>query len=429
MTTRLVLTMTGLFGLCSAALAADSNTNGCEDSYEVGGTCVSTSATLDPSVTVGAGSQVGEFAAIGPDVDLGASVTVGARAEIVGAVGVTGPFAIGDNTVIGRNAVLGAGAATGNDVTIGRNVEVGTGLDIGQGSFIGFDSDVGVEVTIGTSVAIGSIAEVGDYASIGNGAVLARGVKVLDAASASGGSSIDGIVGPFTEIGAGSSVAATSRLRKDVTLGTNVTIEAGVRIARDVVIGDGATISANAIIGAGAEIIAGQTVDPGVRVGRGETVGPLNGPETVYTQLGLSSFGVDTGATTHTFGTIPGMAGQAIEIMQVGMCGDSDAQSGDNRFRAAGAGLDISWVAGQQTTAATYRLPPTIINSPGHGMTSQTVSHQADVGADVTVSWDYHVDYDGQYCYLADDGFGNSFNDSANVSSIRVWIVYRYVTL
>ncbi|MFT6158298.1 MAG: hypothetical protein ACJAZO_002470 [Myxococcota bacterium] len=133
------------------------------------------------------------------------------------------------------------------------------------------------------------------------------------------------------------------------------------------------------------------------------------------------------GNSRFPMGSIPGIAGKLIEITRVGICGDSDASSGDNRYRAFGGGIDFTWVAGQQSTAATHRLAPTPdINSTYNGFTGANVSHRTTVpGASVSIEWDYHSDYDGGGACSFTDEFGTTFNDSG--LGIRTWVKYAYV--
>ena len=135
------------------------------------------------------------------------------------------------------------------------------------------------------------------------------------------------------------------------------------------------------------------------------------------------------GGVRFQMGSIPGIQGKLIEITRVGMCGDSDVSSGDNRYRAYGGGVDFTWVAGQQSTAATYRLAPAPdLNSTYNGFTGTNVVHRTTVvGAAVNVEWDYHHDYDGGGACSFTDEFGTVFDDASSGIGIRVWVKYAYV--
>ena len=155
------------------------------------------------------------------------------------------------------------------------------------------------------------------------------------------------------------------------------------------------------------------------------TAGPAEAAPIAFTAL-VSS------ANSRPFlaGTIPGVAGQSIEISFLGMGGDADAGSGDSLFRALGGGLDFTWVAGQQTTAATHRLAPTPIvvgpTTSARGFSFLPVNYLAAPGASVDVIWLLHNDFDGRYTF-GTDLLGISFDDSATPSSVRPWLQYEYV--
>ncbi len=126
-------------------------------------------------------------------------------------------------------------------------------------------------------------------------------------------------------------------------------------------------------------------------------------------------------------GTISALPNEYISISKIGIGGDSDFGSGDNRFRAVGGGIDFTWVAGQQATFADFRLDSTpIVSGPtaaARGFSSADVSFDATVGASVNIFWDYRYDYDGRYTY-ASDPLGTFYDDSAFISSIRPFVQY-----
>lgn len=139
----------------------------------------------------------------------------------------------------------------------------------------------------------------------------------------------------------------------------------------------------------------------------------------------FSAVGTSAMSPTVLLGTIPGKAGKKIKITKIGICGDSDQSSGANRFKVSGGGLNFSWYAGQNNPGGTYQLavtPPT--NGSGRGFSYKTVSHVAQVGASLSVHWDYHYDWDGRYCD-AQDSEGNVYKDAA--STVRAWVLYDYV--
>jgi len=124
-------------------------------------------------------------------------------------------------------------------------------------------------------------------------------------------------------------------------------------------------------------------------------------------------------------GTIPGKTGKKIVITKVGMCGDSDQSSGANRFYVSGGGIGFRFAAGQSNPGSVNQwlgFTPTISGS-ARGFVYKTVSYTASVGASVSVTWDYHSDWDGRYCD-ATDSEGNKYTDQT--STVRPWILYEY---
>ena len=59
-----------------------------------------------------------------------------------------------------------------------------------------------------------------------------------------------------------------------------------------------------------------------------------------------------------TSGRFPEKRGRGARV-KLGMCGDSAERLGPNQFRLEGAGLDITWEAGQSVYGSTHVLPPT----------------------------------------------------------------------
>jgi hypothetical protein len=135
-------------------------------------------------------------------------------------------------------------------------------------------------------------------------------------------------------------------------------------------------------------------------------------------------------------------SGDAIRITQIAIGGDSRESSGDNRFRfiSDDSLVDFTWVAGQQSTPADYRLASTVSGSGISGGNTTDFSYQlvdylleSDQGFDVF--WDYHFDYDN-FKVHAVDIHGNLFDDrgagtaagASHDSSIRAWLEFEVVS-
>ena len=141
----------------------------------------------------------------------------------------------------------------------------------------------------------------------------------------------------------------------------------------------------------------------------------------LFTQYGTSVAGASW--------VISSMSGYQIHITKVGIGGDSSAGSGDNIFSAlsSSSNFNFSWVAGQQSNAATYRLAgTTVVSGAGYGFTYRDVDYTSNINDSVTIKWDYHYDWDGLYAY-GTDILGNSYSDPA--SSVRVWVLYEYIAV
>lgn len=135
--------------------------------------------------------------------------------------------------------------------------------------------------------------------------------------------------------------------------------------------------------------------------------------------------GYGSGSPSKVIGTIPAIPGKKIRITKVGICGDSSANSGPNRFDVAGGGVNFSFSAGQNKNGgATHWLSPTPKQGASHGFTYASVSYTTAVGAAMTVTWAYQYDWDGYRCTGADED-GKSYSDPT--SSVRGWVKYEYI--
>ncbi len=254
--------------LLPTALAADSDGDGCVDSYYDANTaCVATTATLDSGVVIAANSVVGAYASVGTDTTIASSVFVGPRTTITGRVSAPGTLSVQANTTIGRSTTIGADHIIGQDNAIGRSVDIGARVETGNNVSIGYANTLGDDVVLGAGAVVGALVDIGDNTTIEAGAVIARGVTILDSGSTA---NIGGIIGPDAQIGSGADIAATARIRKRTTLGNNVTVLGNVRIGRDAQIGNGATIGANVRIAAGAQVTANSDVPDDTVIAAGE---------------------------------------------------------------------------------------------------------------------------------------------------------------
>ncbi len=277
------------FGLLSVLLApvagaADGNANGCDDAYEANGACVSTTASVDPSVTVGGSSQVRARASVGPRTAIGSGVTIGVRAALAGRDDhASNPVTIGNDVIIGRSVTLGPDHVLGAGTVLSRSVTAGSDLTTGANASVGYASQLGSNVTLGDASVIGSLVNLGDYTVISNSAVLARSVTISSALNSIDGTVVSGVVGPEVSVGTGVEIQAGARVRKRAVIAEGATVESTARVGRDVtvgadsiirgsvragaVIGEGATVGDGAIVARGAEVCASVTVPDDANVG------------------------------------------------------------------------------------------------------------------------------------------------------------------
>lgn len=140
------------------------------------------------------------------------------------------------------------------------------------------------------------------------------------------------------------------------------------------------------------------------------------------------------GLTPIPLGQIPGIPGQMIHIIEIGIGGDASQFSGPAEFRAHGGGVDFDWVAGQTNAClglpeADHILAPTplVAGSHQYGFTYAPVNYLANDGAAISVEWVSFCDADGHYTD-ATDSQGNYYNDAGvGLASVRAWILYEYI--
>ncbi|MCK6545207.1 hypothetical protein L6R52_05010, partial [Myxococcota bacterium] len=127
-----------------------------------------------------------------------------------------------------------------------------------------------------------------------------------------------------------------------------------------------------------------------------------------------------------SLGTIPARAGLRVHIRRIGICGDADATSGLQGFRAYATGLDFTWGAGQanQSGVTQFLSPTPATVGSGRGFSYRDVSYYGPVGGAVNIDFQYRNDWDGRFCQAADE-LGTNYLDAA--STARAWVRYSYV--
>ncbi len=398
----------------SFASAADSNDDGCEDSYfDANGACVASSAVIGSGATVGTDAVVGTSSTIGTDTSLETDTFVGARSVLVGRVGLSGARVVGNGTVISRSVFIDADHAIGTDNTIGRAATIGERLDTGANVSIGHGATLGDDVTIGAGAVVGSLVELGAKTEVEASATLARGVTIADSTTAA---TIGGVVGPNVSIGADNTIATTARIRKDVTLGSDVTVLGNTRIARSVTIGDGVTVGANARIGPGAIVTATTLIPDGTVVPRGET---YDAPSATGSQAspGASCHALHADFPSYTSGPywVDPTGGSPTDAVQV-YCEMTEADGGWTRIATVDASI---FVCSLELSLGT---PTDVLNSTGtawfDSATAQAFAPNNEVLiATSPTSWTQYRSDAGNFTWeaVADGRVGTGNNTSYGV--------------
>jgi acetyltransferase-like isoleucine patch superfamily enzyme len=132
---------------------ADSDGNGIGDACDFPPPEISSSATVDPSATIGNGSVVDR------DATISAGVTIGTETLIDRDVFVGENVTIGNRVKVDRGTVIENGASIGDDVSIGRDSHIGANAVIGAGSVLGKNVIVtaGAVVPEGTDISAGTL--------------------------------------------------------------------------------------------------------------------------------------------------------------------------------------------------------------------------------------------------------------------------------
>ena len=177
-----------------------------------GDACVSTSATIDPSVTLGANPVIGDGTVINKDVTIGDNAQIGVNVTVNKDVTAGNNLTVGDGTVINKNVVIGDNAQIGSDVTLNKDIIVGDNFVVGDGTVISKeviildDVQIGAEVSIAKNVMIGNGVKIGltcpppdpdpttFCTSIGQNTTIADGVTIGMGVNIGQGSTINGDV-------------------------------------------------------------------------------------------------------------------------------------------------------------------------------------------------------------------------------------------
>jgi UDP-3-O-[3-hydroxymyristoyl] glucosamine N-acyltransferase len=205
------------------------------------------SALLNPVVPPAPG--VHRSASVAPSVTLGARVSVGPYA-------VVGRNAyVGDDVVIGANCVVGEGVTIGNASQLHPNVTIYHGCQIGArnilhaGVVIGADG-FGIALDDGRWVKVPQVGRVivGDDVEIGANTTIDRGA--IDDTVIADGVKLDNLIqiAHNVHIGAHTAIAACTGIAGSVHIGRRCQIGGAVGIAGHLAIADDVNISAKTLI-------------------------------------------------------------------------------------------------------------------------------------------------------------------------------------
>lgn len=205
------------------------------------------SALLNPVVLPAPG--VHQSASVAPSVALGARVSIGPNA-------VVGENAhLGDDVVIGANCFVGKGVAIGNAAQLHPNVTIYHGCQIGArsilhaGVVIGADG-FGIALDDGRWVKVPQIGRVfvGDDVEIGANTTIDRGA--IDDTVIADGVKLDNLIqiAHNVHVGAHTAIAACTGIAGSVHIGRRCQIGGAVGIAGHLTITDDVNISAKTLI-------------------------------------------------------------------------------------------------------------------------------------------------------------------------------------
>ncbi len=137
-----------------------------------GDACVSTSATIDPSATLGANPVIGDGTVIDKNVVIGDNAQIGSDVTLNKDIIAGDNFVVGDGTVIKKDVVILNDVQIGAEVSIAKNVMIGNGVKIGltcpppDPDPTTFCTSIGQNTTIADGVTIGMGVNIGQGSTI-----------------------------------------------------------------------------------------------------------------------------------------------------------------------------------------------------------------------------------------------------------------------
>lgn len=196
-------------------------------------------STLDPSVSIGAGTYVGKDVRIGEGSVIGAGCVIGEGAELGSQARLYGRVTIYPGCMIGSRAIIHSGAVIGADgfgfaretdsswtkipqigrVIIGDDVEIGANTTIDRGALddtviengvkldnqiqIGHNVHIGADSAMAGCVGIAGSAHIGSRCTVGGGAIILGHLTIADDVNISAATLVTKSIGqPGTYTGA-----------------------------------------------------------------------------------------------------------------------------------------------------------------------------------------------------------------------------------
>ena len=147
----------------------DVRANNNSGSFEV---TINIIASIDPSVTLGAGSTVGAGSVLKKNITIGADANIGENVTLNKDIVAGDGFEVGDGTIVNQGADFGDDVVVGQNVTIGRFCWIGSRVDIGDNTTIGQRCEIGDDVLIGSNVVMGRDVTVASGEVIPNDSVI-----------------------------------------------------------------------------------------------------------------------------------------------------------------------------------------------------------------------------------------------------------------